>query len=120
MGRYLMAIIRRVDLLQYFYTGHKLEADFRHLKALTETIPVMAHTLQYQPSARYSAAARRTKDTGGFVGQITLDLRGHEALWPFLQVGTFLNVGKNSSMGFDSTALKLTLNETRCCNDFSF
>lgn len=100
IGLYLMAIIRRIDLMQYFYTGHKLETDFQHLKALTASIPVLEQSLQRQAYPRYSAARQQAKDAGGFTGQFTLDMHGHEALWPFLYMGQWLNVGKNASMGF--------------------
>lgn len=113
IGLYLMAIIRRIDLMQYFYTGHKLEADFQHLKALTASIPVLEQSLQRQPYARYSAAGQQTKDTGGFTGQLTLDMRGHESLWPFLYVGQWLNVGKNASMGFGRYELAFANQDTK-------
>ncbi len=99
VGRYLMAIIRRVDLMQYFYTGVKLDVDFKQLKSLTESIVVADMQLQKKHDRRYSAAHQRTQDMSGFVGSLTLDLRGHEALWPFLWVGQWLNVGKHTSMG---------------------
>lgn len=102
----LMAIIRRVDLMQYFTTGIKLQADFKALKALTGTIPVLSQSVSYQPDERYSAAKGMTKQSGGFVGSVSLDTRGSEALWPFLVVGQWLNVGKNASMGYGCYCLK--------------
>lgn len=99
-GRLLMAIIRRVDLMQYFSTGVKLDEDFKALKILTDSIQVVSVDLAFSRHQRYSAAENRTKDTSGFVGSITFDLQGHEKLWPFIVAGEKLNVGKNASMGF--------------------
>ena len=99
-GRFLMAIVRRVDLMQYFTTGIKLSEDFKALKLLTETIPVNGVDLTFVQGNRYSAANGSIKDTSGFMGYVEFDLRNHQALWPFLDVGQWLNVGKNSSMGF--------------------
>ena len=99
-GRLLMAIIRRVDLLQYFSTGVKLDVDFKALKALTESIEVLDVDLDFYRSHRYSSAEGRVKDTSGFTGTVTFNLQGHEALWPFMTTGQWLNVGKNASMGF--------------------
>ena len=99
-GRLLMAIIRRVDLMQYFSTGVKLDADFKALKALTESIEVVNVDLDFHQSNRYSSAIGKVKDTSGFVGEVTFNLEQHEALWPFLVIGQSLNVGKNASMGF--------------------
>lgn len=109
VGRYLMAIIRRIDLLQYFYHGHKLTVDFQALKALTLSIPVKEQLLQYQRSQRFSSRMRQSKDTSGFTGHLSLDLREHEALWPFLYLGQWLNVGKNASMGFGRYQLSVPL-----------
>nr|CAA6825497.1 MAG: Unknown protein [uncultured Thiotrichaceae bacterium] len=100
ISRYLMAIIRRVDLIQYFYTGQKLQADFPHLKTLTQAITVTVQSVRKEKGQRYSAALGKLKDTSGFVGHIDLDLRECEELWPFLWVGQWLGVGKNASMGF--------------------
>lgn len=99
-GRLLMAIIRRVDLMQYFSTGVKLDADFKALKTLTESIEVTDVDLDFHRSNRYSSAMGKVKDTSGFVGEVTFNLKQHEALWPFLVIGQSLNVGKNASMGF--------------------
>lgn len=99
-GRFLMAIIRRVDLIQYFSTGVKLQADFKALKALTESLEILNVDLDFRRSSRYSAAAGREKDTSGFMGSVAFNLNGYEALWPFIYIGQWLNVGKNASMGF--------------------
>lgn len=106
LSRYLMAIIRRVDLIQYFYTGQKLQADFPYLKTLTQQAGVLAQAVQMHKGERYSAALGKFKDTSGYVGHIDLDLTGCAALWPFLWVGAFLNVGKNASMGFGQYRLE--------------
>lgn len=105
VNRLLMAIIRKVDLIQYFTTGVKLQDDFRALKALTEVLPVLSKNVTYLTDKRYSAKAGGTKQSGGFIGDISLDLRGSEALWPFLEVGQWLNVGKNASMGYGNYCL---------------
>ena len=47
IGRFLMAVIRRVGLLQYFSTGVKLEADFKSLKALIESVEVFGCELRF-------------------------------------------------------------------------
>jgi hypothetical protein len=113
LSRYLMAIIRRVDLIRYFYTGRKLQADFPRLKTLTQTVNVLEQSVRKHNGGRYSAAQGAFKDTSGFVGHIDLDLTDCEALWPFLWVGQWLNVGKNASMGFGQywlTAIQVKLN----------
>ena len=95
----LMAIIRRVDLMQYFTTGIKLQDDFRALKKITQNISILHKDVTYRAGERYSAKQGVTKQMGGFVGNLHLNLKGSETLWPFLEVGQWLNVGKNASMG---------------------
>lgn len=99
-GRLLMAIIRRVVLMQCISTDISLDADFQALKTLTESIEVMGADLEFYRSNRYSFAMGKTKESIGFTGKVTFNLGQHEALWPFLVIGQSLNVGKNASMGF--------------------
>lgn len=106
VNRLLMAIIRRVDLLQYFTTGEKLQADFQGLKALTENMDVLEQSVHYQRDERYSAKSKVSKQSGGLVGAFSLDLKSAAELWPFMCVGQWLNVGKNSSMGYGHYCLK--------------
>jgi hypothetical protein len=96
----LMAIVRRISLLQYFYTGTKLEAPFPDLKAASERARVIAQSLRHQEASRYGARHGQRLDTGGLVGYIDLDMTGIEPLWPYLYLGQWLNVGKNASMGY--------------------
>ncbi|HGG58316.1 MAG TPA: CRISPR system precrRNA processing endoribonuclease RAMP protein Cas6 [Gammaproteobacteria bacterium] len=96
----LMAIIRRISLLQYFYTGKRLNADFKELKSLTKMISVQDISLVWRSAQRYSARRDVRVDTSGWTGVIRLDLRGIEPLWPYLWIGQWLGVGKNASMGF--------------------
>lgn len=98
-GKFLMQIIRRISLLQYFYTGQKLNADFVYLKTLTENITA-GKDIVYKESKRYSASHEKVIDTSGFVGMFEMPMTGKEDLWPYLYLGQWLHVGKNASMGF--------------------
>jgi CRISPR/Cas system endoribonuclease Cas6 (RAMP superfamily) len=94
-----MQLIRRVASLQDFYTSTPLEADFKRLKALTEKAKIEKAVYKQQDS-RYSARHQQKIDTSGFMGKITLNMIGIEALWPYIYLGQWLNVGKNSSFGY--------------------
>jgi hypothetical protein len=100
LGRLLMAIVRRISLLQYFCTGSKLQAYFPALKAVSEEARVIDHTLRHQPGRRTSATYGTKVDTSGLLGHIDLALDGFAPLWPYLHLGQWLGVGKNASMGF--------------------
>lgn len=106
IGSLLMAIVRRVSLLQYFYTGRRLDADFPALKAASEQVQLLSHGLHRQRAARYAARHRERLDLSGLVG--TLELAIDDALaplWPYLHLGQWLHVGKNASMGFGAYRL---------------
>jgi hypothetical protein len=100
VGPFLMALVRRVSLLQYFYTGRQLEAPFDLLKAASERARILNRALHPQDASRYAARHGQRVPTGGLVGHLDLDLTGIESLWPYLYLGQWLGVGKNASMGF--------------------
>ena len=99
-GRFLMAVVRRTSLLQYFYTGNKLEADFLALKAASQQARITDQNLHRQTGHRSSANHGGRVDTSGLLGHIDLAMDGLEPLWPYLHLGQWLGVGKNASMGY--------------------
>lgn len=99
IGKFLMQTVRRISLLQYFYCAARLDADFVHLKSLTENIQAR-QDLVYRQGKRYSANHGTTVDVSGFVGTFELDMAGREDLWPYIYLGQWLHTGKNASMGF--------------------
>jgi hypothetical protein len=106
IGPLLMAIVRRVSMLQYFYTGRRLDAPFADLKAAAETVGVLDYQLYPRRSSRWAARRGTRVDTSGLVGHLDLALDGIDPLWPYLHLGQWLNVGKNASMGFGSYRLE--------------
>jgi hypothetical protein len=97
--KFLMAIVRRVSLLQYFYTGKALDADYKQLKVLIDELPIISQ-LENKCHQRYSAKPDKLLDASGVMGQLELNLTGMDDLWTYLYLGQWLNVGKNASMGF--------------------
>jgi hypothetical protein len=100
VGHFIMAIIRRISLLQYFYTDKRLQADFPRLKSMTTGVDIRSQAVQWQAGSRYSPTHGKSIDTGGWLGHLELDIHGLDELWPYLWLGQWLNVGKNASMGF--------------------
>lgn len=97
VDRFIMSIIRRLSLLQYFTTGKRLDGDFKQLKKLTETVPVETD-FHWEKNTHHTQ--QKTNYKHGWLGQTTFDLREHEQLWQFLYLGQWLHAGKNASMGF--------------------
>lgn len=100
IGPFLMALVRRASLLQYFYTGQQLDAPFASLKSASAQARILERALHPQAASRFAARHGQRIDTGGLVGHLDLDMSGIEGLWPYLYLGQWLNVGKNASMGF--------------------
>ena len=102
----LMGVIRRISLLQYFYTGKCLHVDFKYLKEQTIQTKTLKQTLRWQQNKRYSTRLGATVDTSGWVGQITVTNPNLRELWPYLWIGQWLGIGKNASMGFGQYRLE--------------
>ncbi len=108
IDRFIMAVVRRISLLQYFYTGKQLEADFRQLKESSTSLSIINPELQWQSYQRYSASHGKTIDTSGWLGNCELNLDDNDCLWPYLYLGQYLGAGKNASMGFGRYSIKIT------------
>lgn len=104
---FLMALVRRCSLLQYFYTDQPLEAPFADLKAASAQARILGQALYQHTASRYAARHGHRVPTGGVIGEVVLDPSGLEPLWPYLHLGQWLNVGKNASMGFGRYVLTL-------------
>ncbi|MCI5146296.1 MAG: CRISPR system precrRNA processing endoribonuclease RAMP protein Cas6 [Candidatus Electrothrix sp. AR3] len=100
MERLLMTVVRRVSLLQYFYMGQPLEADFRQLKELAIQTKITQVNLQRQKETCWSARQQRQVNFLGFRGTLDFSLENIEVFWPFLYLGQWLHLGKQSSKGF--------------------
>ena len=102
----LMGVIRRISLLQYFYTDKRLHVDFKYLKQQTEQTKTLKQSLHWQQNKRYSARLGTTVDTSGWVGEVTISNYHLAEIWPYLWVGQWLGIGKNASMGFGQYRLE--------------
>jgi hypothetical protein len=102
---FLMMIIRRISLLQYFYTETKLDDDFEKLKQLTQTVPVLQNKMQRVKNYQLSVRKNQHQQVAGWEGYLEIDLKEHQELWAYLYLGQWLNVGKNANMGFGEYTL---------------
>lgn len=102
IDKLMMAIVRRVSLLQNFYTDIPLDTDFSALKILSLQFEAacLDSKLQFSQQHRFSAKHKERLPTSGVLGHLDLSLKGLDDLWPYLFLGQFLNVGQNASMGY--------------------
>jgi hypothetical protein len=100
ISRLLMAVIRRVSLLQYFYMGCPLEADFRAVKECAARSQVISIDLRSHKTTCWSARQGRAVEFRGFLGTVDFAPAEPELFWPFLSLGQWLHIGKQASKGF--------------------
>ncbi len=101
---FLMQIVRRISFLQHLYTTQSLDADFKQLKVLAHHAEIDSEVF-FQQDKRYSSRHKQTLNTSGFMGTMAINMAGIEALWPYIYLGQWLNVGKNASFGYGSYEL---------------
>lgn len=100
LDHFIMTLIRRISQLQYFHAQAKLDTDFIYLKQLAQSLPSNNQKIK---KSRFKSLRKRKnqhQQTAGWIGYIDINLQNHQALWEYLYLGQWLNVGKNASMGF--------------------
>ena len=91
-------LIGRISALAYFHCGESLNLDFKGLIAQAETVQTVQSRLRWHDWTRYSSRQNRKMQLGGLVGSVTY--MGDLAMFlPFVALGKFLHVGKNSTFG---------------------
>ncbi len=100
----LLALARRASLLGEFHCGGAPAIDFHRLAVDADTVGGQRH-LQWRDWTRYSSRQERCMTLGGVLG--TWTLAGNLALaWPWLQLGQWLHVGKETVFGLGAYRLK--------------
>lgn len=115
-AKLMMSLIRRVSLLQNFYTDTPLSVDFIALKKLSSQLEkaCIKKSLQFSlVEERFSAKHKQRLPTSGVLGSLDFSLQGLDDLWPYLFLGQFLNVGQNASMGFGRYKLMVLQDENK-------
>lgn len=101
----LMALVRRANLLSEFHAGGALVEDFVPLLAATVTIQDSKH-LVWRDWTRYSSRQRQKMALGGVVGEWTISGLLTPFI-PFLHLGEWLHVGKESAFGLGHYTLRI-------------
>jgi hypothetical protein len=95
--RLLMAIVRRIALMNEHHGSGPLELDFSALARLSEGI-AGEKNLQWRDWSRYSSRQKQKMALGGVVGN--WKLKGElSPFLPFLHLGQWLHVGKEATFG---------------------
>ncbi|MEZ5537172.1 MAG: CRISPR system precrRNA processing endoribonuclease RAMP protein Cas6 [Thiolinea sp.] len=97
--QFLGTLLRRVSMLQAFHTEQPLEADFKALSGLMETVQVAENGLRWHDWARYSSRQKTLIKMGGLLGEVELRGEALAVFLPLLQAGEQVHVGKAAVMG---------------------
>jgi hypothetical protein len=99
-------LVRRVSMMTAFHGDTPLDTDFGYLKRLWEGLQAEEQSLAFADQKRWSGSQQRELDMGGIVGSFVLNLRGAEALFPYLWLGQWLHAGKGAVMGMGAIRLR--------------
>ena len=101
ISHFLMAIVRRISLLHFFYCDKLLDVNFPDLKKQTTQALLVNPDLHWiHPPRPYFSKHGTQIDKSGWVGRFELQIERIEQLWPYLWLGQWLGAGKKTSMGF--------------------
>ena len=96
----LTNILRRITLLSYFY-GKEWKISNDEIKDIinhSKSVRVLKNELGWLELERYSSRSKTFMPMGGIVGKVKLSSEAGQFL-PYLKVGEFSQVGKNTSFG---------------------
>ena len=112
---FFSTLLRRISMLTAFHTDTPLETDFAGLTHSATKIKVSQHELRWKEWTRYSSRQDTTMQFGGLLGTVQFDTEsdpdsnnagsdgnitnGFAPFWPYLWLGQWTHVGKNTSMG---------------------
>ena len=98
---FLVTLLRRINLINEFHNNIILINDFQYYNQLAEStrlIKSLTQPLKWQNWTRYSNRQQQKMLLGGVIGEFTLEGELEEFM-PFLELGEYLHVGKNTVFG---------------------
>lgn len=99
-------LIRRVSLMSAVHAGAPLDTDFRFLKSRWHELRAYRPMLAWADQKRWSGNQKRELPAGGIVGSFVLDMRGAEALFPYLWLGQWVHAGKGAALGLGAIRVR--------------
>ena len=103
--RLLTTLMRRISLMHEFHSAGPLPYDFKALATLADTLS-SEKNLRWRDWSRYSSRQQQKMDLGGVVGSWSLAGELTPFL-PFLHLGQWLHVGKETAFGLGGYRLEL-------------
>ena len=95
-----VAAMRRISSLASVYGSSSSDHDFSALKDCSGALSVIDPKLGWVDYTRYSSRQKQLMKTGGIVGSLMLSVPPEAvAVMPWLWLGQWVGIGKNTSMG---------------------
>ncbi len=107
---FLTNVLRRITLLSYFY-GNEWGVSGKDVKEIiraASSVRIVKNELGWLELERYSSRSKTFMPMGGIVGKVILSKEASKFI-PFLKVGQYTQVGKNTSFGHGYYTIKLIL-----------
>lgn len=101
----LMGLIRRTALMCAFHGDGPLPIDFSELAARADAL-TSRKSLRWRDWSRYSNRQQKRMDLGGVIGSWTLE-GNLEPFLPFLHLGQWLHLGKETVFGLGGYTLEV-------------
>ena len=107
---FLTNVLRRITLLSYFY-GTEWGVSGKDVKEIISaafSVRIIKNELGWLELERYSSRSKTFMPMGGIVGRVVLSKEASKFV-PFLKLGQYTQVGKNTSFGHGYYTIKLIL-----------
>jgi hypothetical protein len=95
----LGTLATRVALLAELYQPSTTTLDRAAVNAAIDAVSIAERDLQWYEWTRWSSRQQTCMQLGGLIGTLTLAGAGARALWPLIELGQWLHVGKATSFG---------------------
>lgn len=103
---FLIALVRRIEALRAQHDPDSLALDIQALIQATARVQMSQAKLEWTEVTRRSSRQQTEMQLGGVTGSMVLSGAGLEQLYPLLELGQWLHVGKNTLFGLGQYVLK--------------
>lgn len=96
------ALLSRISAVALFHGGVDLDLDFRGLLERADLVKCTDDNLRIKNIKRWSNRQKRHLDLTGYVGTVAFSGEAIKELWPYIEIGELLHVGKATIFGLGS------------------
>lgn len=98
-------LISRINALSLLYCGEELTDNYLELIEKSKEISIKENSTSWYQIEKYSSRQHKRFQAGGYLGEVVYQGELNEFL-PYLEIGQYVNVGKNTTIGFGKYEIK--------------